>query len=160
MNNQNLEQNKIITFSVLILALVASAFAFYYAKSVLIPFVLALFIRTLIAPIIDFQTQKLKIYRFVAIPVAVLIVVCFFIIVIPPVYNSIRSFLENANDYQDRVITLIEFILRWLQEKFNIELDIVMIEDSIRNLPFLQWASDLLGHTAHFFESLFRRHGR
>ena len=38
---------------------------------------------------------------------------------------------------------------------FNIEIDIQQIENSLTNLPFLKWASDLLGHTAHFFESMF-----
>ena len=68
---------------------------------------------------------------------------------------SIKSFLENASDYQDRVILLVDFILKWIQEKFDLEIDIDLIENSLRDLPFLNWASDLLGHTAHFFESLF-----
>ena len=155
MFNENSEQNKIITFSVLIIAIVAVAFAFYYAKSVLIPFVFALFLRTLISPIVDFQINKLRVYRQIAIPITFLIVIFFFFIIIPTLYNSIRSFLENANDYQDRVILLIDFLLRWAQNRLGIELDIITIEESIRNLPFLNWASELLGHTAHFFETLF-----
>ncbi len=155
MFNENSEQNKIITFSVLIIAIVAVAFAFYYAKSVLIPFVFALFLRTLISPIVDFQINKLRVYRQIAIPITFLIVIFFFFIIIPTLYNSIRSFLENANDYQDRVILLIDFLLRWTQNRLGIELDIITIEESIRNLPFLNWASELLGHTAHFFETLF-----
>ena len=155
MFNENSEQNKIITFSVLIIAIVAVAFAFYYAKSVLIPFVFALFLRTLISPIVDFQINKLRVYRQIAIPITFLIVIFFFFIIIPPLYNSIRSFLENANDYQDRVILLIDFLLRWTQNRLGIDLDIITIEESIRDLPFLNWASDLLGHTAHFFETLF-----
>ena len=155
MFNENSEQNKIITFSVLIIAIVAVAFAFYYAKSVLIPFVFALFLRTLISPIVDFQINRLRVYRQIAIPITFLIVIFFFFIIIPTLYNSIRSFLENANDYQDRVILLIDFLLRWAQNRLGIELDIITIEESIRDLPFLNWASDLLGHTAHFFETLF-----
>ena len=155
MFNENSEQNKVITFSVLIIAIVAVAFAFYYAKSVLIPFVFALFLRTLISPIVDFQINKLRVYRQIAIPITFLIVIFFFFIIIPTLYNSIRSFLENANDYQDRVILLIDFLLRWAQNRLGIELDIITIEESIRNLPFLNWASELLGHTAHFFETLF-----
>ena len=38
-------------------------------------------------------------------------------------------------DYQERVIIFIDFILKWIQEKLNIELDIVQIEESINNLP-------------------------
>ena len=103
----------------------------------------------------DFQINKLRVYRQIAIPITFLIVIFFFFIIIPPLYNSIRSFLENANDYQDRVILLIDFLLRWTQNRLGIDLDIITIEESIRDLPFLNWASDLLGHTAHFFETLF-----
>ncbi len=38
---------------------------------------------------------------------------------------------------------------------FNIEIDIYTIEESLRELPFLDWTSDLLSHTAHFIESFF-----
>ena len=155
MFNQNSEQNQIITFSILIIAIVCAAFAMFYARTVLIPFILALFLRFLIAPLIDFQINKLRVHRYVAIPIALLIVIYFFIVFIPPVFNSIKGFLENARDYQDRVILLVDFILKWIQQKFDIAIDIDLIENSLRDLPFLNWASDLLGHTAHFFESLF-----
>ena len=104
MFNQNSEQNQIITFSILIIAIVCAAFAMFYARTVLIPFVLALFLRFLITPLIDFQINKLRVHRYVAIPIALLIVIYFFIVFIPPVFNSIKAFLENARDYQDRVI--------------------------------------------------------
>ena len=155
MFDKNTEQNQITTFAILIIAIVCTAFAMYYARTVLIPFVLALFLRFLITPLIDFQINKLRVHRYVAIPVSIFVVVYFFIVFIPPVFNSIKSFLENASDYQDRVILLVDFILKWIQRKFDIAIDIDLIEDSLRNLPFLNWASDLLGHTAHFFESLF-----
>ena len=58
MFHQNTEQNQIVTFSILIIAIVCVAFAMYYAKGVLIPFVLALFLRFLITPLIDFQINK------------------------------------------------------------------------------------------------------
>jgi len=96
------EQNQILTFSVLIMAIIASAFAFYYARTVLIPFVLAMLLKTLITPIIEFQINKLRVYRLVAVPIAIVIVVCFFIIILPPLFNSIRSFLLNASEYQEQ----------------------------------------------------------
>ena len=63
MSKESNEQNQILTFSVLIIAFIATAFAFYYAKTVLIPFVLALLLKTLITPMIDFQINKLKLLR-------------------------------------------------------------------------------------------------
>lgn len=155
MFDQNSEHNQVVTFSILIIAIVCSAFAIYYARSVLIPFVLALFLRFLIAPLIEFQITRLRVHSYVATPIAIFIFIYFFIVFIPPVYNSVIDFLENARDYQDRVIILVDFILKWIQEKFNLEINIESIEDTLRELPFLDWTSDLLGHTAHFVERVF-----
>ncbi len=155
MDKKIIEQNQIKTFSLVIIALVSTSFALYYTKSVLVPFVLAVFLKILISPIIDFQINKLRIQKYIAMFVAIIIVILFFILIIPPLYNSIRTFLSNAGEYQDRVILLVDFLLRWAQDKFGLEIDIITIEESIRELPFLDFASDLLGHTAHFFESTF-----
>ena len=54
-NSSNNEHNQIVTVSLLIIAMICVSFAFYYTRSVLVPFVLALFIRFLIAPIVDIQ---------------------------------------------------------------------------------------------------------
>ena len=54
MNQLHLENNKFITFSLFILAMIGIAFALNYTKPIMIPFVLALLIRILIDPIIDF----------------------------------------------------------------------------------------------------------
>ena len=43
MFDKNTEQNQITTFGILIIAIVCTAFAMYYARTDLIPFVLALF---------------------------------------------------------------------------------------------------------------------
>ena len=154
-NSSNNEHNQIVTVSLLIIAMICVSFAFYYTRSVLVPFVLALFIRFLISPIVDIQINKFRIHRIVAIPVAIIIVILFFIIFIPPLYNSLRDFLEGASDYQDKVIILVDFILNWVQKKFNLDIDIAKIEELLINLPFLEWSSELLSHTVHFVESVF-----
>ena len=82
MFNQDSEQNQVVTFSILIIAIVCSAFAMYYARSVLIPFVLALFLRFLIAPLIEFQITKLKVHSYVATPIAIFVVIYFARVVI------------------------------------------------------------------------------
>ena len=61
MNQNNLENNRINTLSLYILALVAVAFTLNFTKPIMIPFVLALLIRLLIDPIIDFQIKNLHI---------------------------------------------------------------------------------------------------
>ena len=75
MIESNTENNKFITISLLILAIVAVAFALNFTKPIMIPFVLALLIRILIDPIIDFQTEKLNVHRVVAVFVSLILIV-------------------------------------------------------------------------------------
>ena len=78
MNQGNLENNKFISVSLLILALVAVAFTLNFTKPIMIPFVLALLIRILIDPIIDFQIENLRVHRIIAVFVS-LVINCIFI---------------------------------------------------------------------------------
>ena len=96
MLTQDKENNQLITTSLLIIAIVAVAVALYYTRPIMIPFILALFVRILIDPIIDFQTS-LKIHRFVAILVAILIIIGVFMIVVPVVIDSLVLFLKSAD---------------------------------------------------------------
>ncbi|MEX0794663.1 MAG: AI-2E family transporter [Pirellulaceae bacterium] len=69
------EQSWLQTGALLVLAIVAFSFALSYAGSVLIPFTLALFLNYLVAPIVDFQMIRLKFSKFIAVTMALLIVV-------------------------------------------------------------------------------------
>ena len=61
------EKYQFIAFSLFIIAMVAIAFALYFTRPIMIPFVMALFVRLLIDPIIDFQIKNLRVHRSVAI---------------------------------------------------------------------------------------------
>ena len=67
MNESNLqrEQNWLISGSLMVIAMVAVGIVLLYARSVLVPFVLAVFISLLIAAMLDFQIIRLKIPRLV-----------------------------------------------------------------------------------------------
>ena len=99
MNQSSIESNKIITISLLILSLVAVAFALNFTKPIMIPFVLALLIRILIDPIIDFQTENLRIHRIVAVFVSIVLIAFLFIIIVPFIVGSVVTFLTSADDY-------------------------------------------------------------
>ena len=51
------ENNQLITISLTLIAIISVAFALYFTRPIMIPFILALFVRILIDPIIDFQTK-------------------------------------------------------------------------------------------------------
>ena len=154
MNQNRLENNKFITGSLLILALVAVAFTLNFTKPIMIPFVLALLIRILIDPIIDFQMNRLRVHRIIAVFVSLVLIVILFIIIVPFIIGSIATFLESADDYNTKVLLLIDEIINRL-----INYDIVLDRDTIRNtlttLPFLDWASTILSNSANFISKFF-----
>ena len=122
MNQTNFENNKFITASLLILALVAVAFSLNFTKPIMIPFVLALLIRILIDPIIDFQTDNLHIHRIVAVLVSIVLIVFLFMIIVPFIIGSVATFLQSADDYNSKVLLLIDFIINKLQQ-YDIDID-------------------------------------
>ena len=154
MNHNNLENNKFITGSLLILALIAVAFALNFTKPIMIPFVLALLIRILIDPIIDFQIENLRVHRIIAVFVSLLLIVFLFIIIVPFIVSSVATFLQSADDYNAKVLILIDILIFKLTE-FNIAVDRDIIRNTLLDLPFLGWASTVLSNSANFISKLF-----
>ena len=154
MNQSNLESNRIVTISLFILALVAVAFTLNFTKPIMIPFVLALLIRILIDPIIDFQTEKLRVHRIVSVFVSLLLIVFLFIIIVPFIVSSVATFLQSADDYNTKVLILIDILISKLTD-LNIVVDRDTIVNTLSDLPFLDWASTILSNSANFISKLF-----
>ena len=147
--NQSLESNKIITGSLFILAVIAVAFILNFTQPIMVPFVLALLIRILIDPIIDFQIENLHVHRIIAVFVSLCLIVFLFIIIVPFVVSSVVTFLESADDYNSKVLILLDMIISKLQE-FDLNIDRETIRNSLINLPLLDWASAILSNSANF----------
>jgi len=154
MSENSIENNKFITFSLLILALVAIAFILNFSKPIMIPFVLALLIRILIDPIIDFQINNLYVHRIVAVFVSLILIVFVFIIIVPFIIASVATFLQSADDYNTKVLLLLDLTINELQ-KYNIQVDREIIRNTLINLPFLDWASTILSNSANFISKFF-----
>ena len=154
MDQGNLENNRFITISLLILALVAVAFALNFTKPIMIPFVLALLIRILIDPIIDFQIQNLRVHRIIAVFISLILIIFLFIIIVPLIVGSVATFLQSADDYNSKVLILIDILINKLRD-FDIVVDRDMIRNTLLDLPFLDWASAILSNSANFISKLF-----
>ena len=154
MNQKNIENNKFITGSLLILALVAIAFSLNFTKPIMIPFVLALLIRILIDPIIDFQIENLHVHRIVAVIVSIILIVFLFMIIVPFIIGSVVTFLQSADDYNNKVLLLIDYLISKLQE-YDIDVDREIIRNTLSTLPFLDWASKILSNSANFISKFF-----
>ena len=146
---QNTETNKIITGSLFIIATIAVSFILNFAQPFLVPLVLALLIRILIDPIIDYQIDFLHVHRIVAVFVSLCLIIFLFIIIVPFIGSSVITFLQSADDYNNKVLILIDLGISKLKE-FNIEIDRDTIRNSLNELPLLDWASTILSNSANF----------
>ena len=146
---QTLESNRIITGSLFIIATIAVSFILNFAQPFLVPLVLALLIRILIDPIIDYQIDFLHIHRVVAVFVSLCLIIFLFIIIVPFIGSSVITFLQSADDYNNKVLILIDVGVSKLKE-FNINIDRETIRNSLNELPLLDWASTILSNSANF----------
>jgi len=99
MAHDNGEQNYLITVSLVILAFVALAVTLVYTRTVMIPFVVALFIVSLVAPVQDFQVKRLRFPRVIASVVTLFVV--FFVVALVSllVAVTIDTVVSTAKDY-------------------------------------------------------------
>ena len=149
----SLETNRIVTGSLFIIASIAVAFILNFAQPFLVPVVIALLIRILIDPIIDYQIDYLHIHRIVAVFVSLCLIVFLFIIIVPFIGSSVITFLQSADDYNNKVLILIDLGISELK-KYSIEIDRETIRNSLNTLPLLDWASTLLSNSANFISKL------
>ena len=143
------ENNKVISGSLFILASIAVAFILNFSQPIMLPFVLALLLRILIDPIIDFQTVNLRVHRFVAVFVSICLIIFLFSIIVPFIVSSVTTFLQSAEDYNQKVLIMIESVLLNLQE-FEININRDTIRNTILELPITNWAKIILSNSANF----------
>jgi AI-2 transport protein TqsA len=128
------EQNWLIIISLGILALLATGVILVYSRSVLIPFVLAIFIYLLISPILDFQIIKLKMPRGVAIVSTMLIVMVILALLFFLISQAVQMIYSTASRYSDDFINLINRIPSEITIKEMVfDIDIASVTKIIKN---------------------------
>ncbi len=113
------EQTWLTTISLVILAAVALAATLIYTRAVMIPFVVALFIVALVSPIQDFQVKWLRLPRFIAIPVTLLVVMAVIGLVFLLIAQATTIIVSTAGEYSasfaymtDKILEPIEYLYR------------------------------------------------
>jgi len=117
--HEHKEQNWLITVSLVILAVVALAGALIYTRTIMVPFVVALFIVALVFPIEDFQVRRLRLPRVIAIIVTLLVVLSVIALVSLCVAQAIRTIAYTAQEYSvgfadlaDRLLQPLEYVYK------------------------------------------------
>jgi AI-2 transport protein TqsA len=106
--NTNLrnEQVWLVVGSLMILATVALATALVYTREVMIPFVLAIFITSVVAPVVDFQVVRWRVPSWIAIPIALLLVLAILVLLGVVLIVAVQTIVRTASEYSDHVVEL------------------------------------------------------
>lgn len=97
------EQAKVITGCLLLLSIIALAGVFYITQAVLIPFVIAIFIATIVTPLVDLLVLKWKLPQIIAISLTLLLVLSFgFLICMTLIYSTQQVIYKAENQYSEK----------------------------------------------------------
>lgn len=105
---------KVHTVCQMILAAFAVGASLYFLRSVLLPFILALFFVTGVAPVLYWIEKRFQAPRMVAVAIAFLLGILLFTILWLLIWLSVASLLSNADAYRARIATLVEMTEAWL----------------------------------------------
>ncbi len=106
--NANLrnEQVWLAVGSLMVLGTVAVAVALVYTRDVMIPFVLAIFITTVVAPVIDFQVVRWRVPKPIAIAFALLLVLAMMALLGMVLIVAVQTVVSAADEYSEQVVRL------------------------------------------------------
>jgi AI-2 transport protein TqsA len=115
MSDPRRERWTLITASVVILATVAVGFVLWFTRSVMIPFVLAVFVVAVVAPIADWLEVKARFRRWMSVPLVLAIVLVFsagvlslFTYTAQEVAVKLPGYAEDISDLLDAQLKNIE----------------------------------------------------
>lgn len=141
-----LTELRIQTVSLLIIATVLAAVGLYWLKSVMIPFVLALFLALGLAPVVDGQIRLLRFPKSLAVFVTFLLSMALLLLSVSVVTGAVSQLATNAGAYQERLTRLVDWAANTLPlEKIGIS-EAQMLQP-LSNLPTGTVSGFLLGTT-------------
>lgn len=100
MNSQlKQQQNWVVTWSLATLGLVAIGFVLHYTQSVLIPFVVSIFIGAIVSPLMDIMELRWKIRHSISVLIALTVVVLVTVLFAFVMITSIRTIVDQSQRY-------------------------------------------------------------
>jgi AI-2 transport protein TqsA len=129
-------------WSVAVIAAILISFALSYTRSILIPFVFALFFYFMLLPILRTLRLRLKFPRWLALAVTFLMVFLIMFSLGLFISTTVRGFIQGYEEYQAKVIIVFDHMKTyWAEKGYNVEE--LNIEEQFKNIPVL----DLLKNT-------------
>jgi len=141
------------TGSLVILAAVAIAMVLRYTSFILIPFVLAAFIVSIVSPLLDLLVLRLRLPRSLAVVVTLLIVLVFITFLTFLVIQAVQTVVATATQYSDSFASLAGRVFPKLKD-WGLELDQQRIIGDLRaKIP--AFVANTAGRLLNLLSSLF-----
>jgi AI-2 transport protein TqsA len=100
------EQNWLATISLMVIAFVVGSAGLAYTRAVMVPFVLAIFVATTVAPLVDYQVLRLKLPKSVALGSVLLLVVGVVTAFTILMLFALESIVMTAREYSDSFLKI------------------------------------------------------
>lgn len=134
-----LNQQEVQTFSLALLATVATSFALSYTNGIMIPFVLSIFLYFILEPLRSFFIKKLKLPNMVSLLGTFAVVILLLSIVFYVLILAVQEFVNGYEEYQAKAIYFAEITQSWLLAK-GLPIGDVSFSDIVSRIPFTQIA--------------------
>ena len=149
MPERQIEQSKLTTFSLLVIATTCLAGALYWTRPLMVPFMLALFLTHLVAPLVDGLQLGLKAPRWVALMAAFLVIASLLSLLTLLLITSVGGLMENVDTFKNKGLQLIDRVLGLLT-RWNIDLGQDDFMARIKDLPILPLLQNTVGGVMNF----------
>ncbi|BBO34240.1 AI-2E family transporter [Lacipirellula parvula] len=100
------EQIWLVVGSMMILATGMLAIALAYTRAVMVPFVLAIFITAVVAPVVDYQVNRWRLPKWFAVLTTLLVVLAFLALMGVGLIAAVQSMVQSADEYSSQVADL------------------------------------------------------
>lgn len=100
------EQVWLVVGSLMILATGMLAMALSYTRAVTVPFILAIFITAVVAPVVDYQVNRWRLPKWFAVLTALLVVLALLTFMGVGLIIAIQSMVQSAGEYSSQVADL------------------------------------------------------
>jgi AI-2 transport protein TqsA len=144
MSKLQAEQYRLMTVSLVVLAALGIAAALHLARPAMVPFVLAVFIAYLVAPVVDFGQKYLRLPRPLSMLLALLLTLGFLMLLALLITTSTRGLIASADIYRERLAGFVERGFSIL-DRLGVDLGQEPLLQGIRQLPLVDLARRTAG---------------
>lgn len=148
------ENQLLTTVALLVLAAVAATVALIYTRSVMVPFVLSVFLTYLVSPLVDVLQVRARVPRGVAVLGAFLVIAVAIMLLVGLVAQSVAGLDQNLDLYRARLLGFVGVLDEQL-DAHGVDLGQQTVMDALRELPVLDIVRSTLGDALNFLSTLF-----